>query len=81
MSKFIASKQSHQVTQVHQYLRSFSFASPKENEPKEKATQKNAAQHTCLGSPAFLGGHAYVTISAGWNTLKRVIFKVNVRLW
>jgi hypothetical protein len=53
MSKFIASKQSHQVTQVHQYLRSFSFASPKENEPKEKATQKNAAQHTCLGSPAF----------------------------
>jgi hypothetical protein len=42
---------------VHQYLSSFSFASPKENEPKEKATQKNAALHTYRGAPAFLGCH------------------------
>jgi hypothetical protein len=41
---------------THRYLRSFSFASPKENEPKEKATQKNAAHHSCWRTPAFLGG-------------------------
>jgi hypothetical protein len=45
-----------QALHVHQYLRSFSFASPKENEPKEKATQKNAALRAFRGTPAFLGG-------------------------
>ena len=43
----------HQPSLVHLYLRSFSFASPKENEPKEKAKLKHAASRTCRGTPAF----------------------------